>query len=76
VFERIKVLPLFGSKITTTVHFPARIPFRLVPTNAQYCLPFVMLIRIVPTDRFGTVIDTDSASFVALTVDPRRIAIG
>jgi hypothetical protein len=76
VFERIKVFPFFGSKINTTVHFPARIPFRLVPTNAQYCLPFVMLIRIVPTDRFGTVIDTDAASFVALTINPRLNAIG
>ena len=50
--------------------------FRLVPTKAQYLLPFVMLIRIVPTDRFGMVIDTDAASFAALTFDPRRITIG
>jgi len=35
-----------------------------------------MLIRIVPTDRFGTVIDTDAASFVALTINPRLNAIG
>ena len=35
-----------------------------------------MLIRIVPTDRFGIVIDTDAASFAALTFDPRRTAIG
>ena len=35
-----------------------------------------MLIRIVPTDLFGILIETDAASFVALTVDPRLIAIG
>jgi hypothetical protein len=35
-----------------------------------------MLIRIVPIDRFGMVIDTEAASFAALTFDPRRIAIG
>lgn len=76
MFVRITVLPLFGSKITTTVHFPGRIPFSELPTNAQYLVPFVMLMRIVPTDRFGMLIDTDAASFAALTFDPRRIAIG
>ena len=35
-----------------------------------------MLIRIVPTDRLGIAIDTDAASFAALTLDPRRTAIG
>jgi hypothetical protein len=35
-----------------------------------------MLIRMVPTDRFGIVIETDAASFAALTVEPRLIAIG
>ena len=35
-----------------------------------------MLIRIVPTDRLGIAIDTDAASFAALTHDPRRIDIG
>ena len=35
-----------------------------------------MLIRIVPTDRLGIAIDTDAASFAALTLDPRRIDIG
>ena len=35
-----------------------------------------MLIRIVPTERLGIVIDTDAASFAALTFDPRRTAIG
>jgi hypothetical protein len=35
-----------------------------------------MLIRMVPTDRFGIFIDTDAASFAALTVEPLRIAIG
>jgi hypothetical protein len=68
--------PFFGRKMTTIVHFPARTAFRLVPTKAQYCLPFVMLMRIVPTDRFGMVIDTDAANFAALTFDPRRIVIG
>ena len=62
--------------MTTTVHFPARTAFRLVPTKAQFLLPFVMLMRIVPTDRFGMAIDTDAASFAALTSDPRRITIG
>ena len=62
--------------MTTTVHLPGRTAFRLVPTKAQYLLPFVMLIRIVPTDRFGMAIDTEAASFAALTVDPRRITIG
>ena len=76
VFVRITVLPLFGSKMTTIVHFPVRIPFSELPTKAQYCLPFVMLIRIVPTDRFGMLIDTDAASFAALTFNPRRIAMG
>ena len=75
-FVRISVLPFFGSKITTIVHFPTRIAFREPPTNAQYFVPFVMLIRIEPTDLFGIFIDTDAASFVALTVDPRLIAIG
>jgi hypothetical protein len=69
-------LPLFGKRMTTTVHLPGRTAFRLVPTKAQYLLPFVMLIRIVPTDRFGMAIDTEAASFAALTVDPRRITIG
>ena len=68
--------PFFGRKMTTIVHFPFRTAFRLVPTKAQYCLPFVMLMRIVPTDRFGMLIDTDAASFAALTFDPRRITIG
>jgi hypothetical protein len=58
------------------VHFPLRTAFKLVPTKAQYLLPFVMLIRIVPTDRFGIVIDTDAANFAALTFDPLRTAIG
>ena len=62
--------------MTTIVHFPLRTAFRLVPMNAQYLLPFVILIRIVPTDRFGMVIDTDAASFAALTFDPLRTAIG
>jgi hypothetical protein len=75
-FVRITVLPFLGSKITTIVHFPTRIAFREPPANAQYLVPFVMLIRIVPADRFGIFIDTDAASFVALTVDPLRIAIG
>ncbi len=35
-----------------------------------------MLIRIVPTDRLGIVIDTEAASFAALTFDPRCTAIG
>jgi hypothetical protein len=35
-----------------------------------------MLIRIEPTDLFGIFIDTDAASFVAVTVDPHLIAIG
>ena len=35
-----------------------------------------MLMRIVPTDRFGMLIDTDAASFAALTFNPRRIANG
>jgi len=35
-----------------------------------------MLMRIVPTDRFGMLIDTDAANFAALTFDPSRIAIG
>ena len=73
---RITVLPFFGSKITTIVHFPTRIAFRELPVNAQYLVPFVMLIRMVPTDRFGIVIETDAASFAALTVEPRLIAIG
>ena len=73
---RKTVLPFFGRKITTIVHFPVRTAFRLVPTKAQYCLPFVMLMRIEPTDRFGMVIDTDAANFAALTFDPRRIVIG
>lgn len=73
---RTTVLPLFGSKITTIVHFPVRIPFSELPTNAQYLVPLVMLMRIVPTDRFGMLIDTDAARFSALTFDPRRIAIG
>jgi hypothetical protein len=68
--------PFFGRYTTTIVHFPVRIPFRLVPVKAQYLLPFVMLIRIVPTDRLGMVSDTDAASFAALTLDPRRIDIG
>ena len=68
--------PFLGRYTTTIVHFPLRTAFRLVPTKAQYCLPFVMLIRIVPTDLFGMVSDTDAANFVALTFDPRRIAIG
>jgi hypothetical protein len=68
--------PFFGRKMTTIVHFPFPTAFRLVPTKAQYCLPFVMLIRIVPTDLFGIFIDTDAASFVAVTVDPHLIAIG
>jgi len=62
--------------MTTIVHFPLRTAFRLVPMKAQYLLPFVILIRIVPTDRFGMVIDTEAASFAALTFDPRRTAIG
>ena len=62
--------------MTTTVHLPGRTAFRLVPTKAQYLLPFVMLIRIVPTDRLGMAIDTEAASFAALTLDPRRITIG
>ena len=69
-------LPLFGKSMTTTVHLPGRIPFRLVPEKAQYLFPFVMLIRIVPTDRLGMAIDTDAANFTALTFDPRRTAIG
>ena len=73
---RITVLPFLGSKITTIVHFPTRIAFRELPVNAQYLVPFVILIRMVPNDRFGMLIDTDAASFAALTVDPRRIAIG
>ena len=73
---RITVLPFLGSRITTIVHFPTRIAFRELPANAQYLVPFVMLIRIVPTDRFGILIETDAASFVALTIDPRLIAIG
>ena len=68
--------PFFGRKMTTIVHFPTRIAFREPPTNAQYLVPFVMLIRIEPTDLFGIFIDTEAASFVALTVDPRLIAIG
>ena len=35
-----------------------------------------MLIRILPTDCFGMAIDTEAASFAALTLDPRRITIG
>ena len=62
--------------MTTIVHFPFRTAFRLVPTKAQYCLPFVMLIRIDPADRFGILIETDAASFAALTFDPRRMVIG
>ena len=73
---RITVLPFFGSKITTIVHFTTRIAFRELPVNAQYLVPFVMLIRMVHTDRFGIVIETDAASFAALTVEPRLIAIG
>jgi hypothetical protein len=68
--------PFFGRKMTTIVHFPLRTALTLVPIKAQFCLPFVMLIRIVPIDRFGMVIDTEAASFAALTFDPRRIAIG
>jgi hypothetical protein len=68
--------PFFGRKMTTIVHFPFRTAFRLVPTKAQYCLPFVMLIRIDPADRFGILIETDAASFAALTFEPRLIAIG
>ena len=73
---RITVLPFLGSKITTIVHFPTRIAFRELPVNAQYLVPFVMLIRMVPNDRFGIVIETDAASFAALTVEPRLSAIG
>jgi len=62
--------------MTTTVHLPARSAFNVIPMNAQYLFPFVILIRIVPTDRFGIAIDTDAASFAALTSDPFRIAIG
>lgn len=54
--------PLFGKRITTTVHFPTRTAFNVVPINTQYLLPFVMLIRIVPTDRFGIAIDTEAAN--------------
>jgi hypothetical protein len=68
--------PFFGRKMTTIVHFPTRIAFRELPVNAQYLVPFVMLIRMVPTDLFGIFIDTDAASFVALTMDPLRIANG
>jgi hypothetical protein len=39
-------------------------------------VPLVILIRIVPTDRFGIFIDTDAANFAALTFEPRLIAIG
>ena len=56
------------------MHFPLRTALRLVPANAQYCLPFVMLIRIVPTDRLGIFIDTDAATFAALIFEPLRIA--
>ena len=76
VLLRTTDLPLFGKRMTTTVHLPGRTAFRLVPTKAQYLLPFVMLIRIVPTDRLGMAIDTEAASFAALTLDPRRITIG
>jgi len=68
--------PFFGRYITTIVHFPLRTALRLVPTKAQYCLPFVMLIRMVPTDRFGMLIETDAASFAALTCEPRLMALG
>ena len=73
---RITVLPFFGRKMTTIVHFPTLIAFRESPTNAQYLVPLEMLIRIEPTDLFGIFIDPEAASFVALTVDPRLIAIG
>lgn len=76
VLLRTTDLPLFGKRMTTTVHFPARTAFKVVPTKAQFFVPLVMLMRIVPTDRFGIAIDTDAANFAALTVDPRRIAIG
>ena len=69
-------MPLFGKRMTTTVHLPARTAFRLVPINAQFLLPFVILIRIVPTDRLGIFIETDAANLAALTFDPRRTAIG
>jgi hypothetical protein len=60
----------------TIVHFPFRTALNVIPTNAQNFLPFVMLIRIVPTDRFGIFIDTDAANFAALTLAPRRITSG
>ena len=62
--------------MTTIVHCPFRTALNVIPTNAQYFLPFVMLIRIVPTDRFGIFIDTDAANLDALTNDPFFIAIG
>lgn len=73
---RITVLPFLGSKITTIVHFPLRTALRLVPKNAQYLVPFVMLMRIVPADFLGIDIDTDAANFAALTFEPCLIAIG
>ena len=76
MFVLITDFPFFGSKITTIVHFPLRTALRLVPKKAQYCLPFVMLIRIVPTDFLGMAIDTDAASFAAVTFEPCRIAMG
>ena len=60
----------------TIRHFSFRTALNVIPTNAQNFLPFVMLIRIVPTDRFGIFIDTDVANFAALTLAPRRITSG
>lgn len=68
--------PFFGKRMTTTVHLPARTALSAVPTKTQYFVPFVMLIRIVPTDRFGIFIDTDAANVDALTNEPFFIAIG
>jgi hypothetical protein len=56
--------------MTTNEHFPFCMALSVVPIKTQYLLPLVILMRIVPADRFGMLIDTDAASFDALTRDP------
>ena len=69
---RVISLPLLGTKVTDTVQRPFLTPRILALPKAQYFVPPTMLMRNLPWEVFGIVIETALAIFAALTVRPRR----
>lgn len=72
VVWRVKVRPRLGTMVTAIVQRPFCTARILLPLNVQNRVPARMLIRNLPCDVLGMVIETAPAILEALTLRPRR----